>query len=137
MASSSEGYGKRVPANPHPVRIIIDTNALMMPFQFGINIDVELQRLFGFWKIFVPRCVITELEGLSRTNPHAKAGLSLARHYETVDTSLGGDDGVLEALRSRGNLLLTNDKELKGRATGLGYRVIYLRKRSYLVVTGE
>lgn len=117
--------------------IIIDTNGLLMPFQFSINLDLELNRLFGFWLLLVPQCVITELIGLSKDNHIAKVALDLSRKYKKIETDLWGDDGVLEALEKANGILLTNDKELKKRAIDLGYRVIYLRKRKYLVVSGE
>ncbi|MDP6154935.1 MAG: twitching motility protein PilT [Candidatus Thermoplasmatota archaeon] len=117
--------------------VIFDTNSLMMPFQFKVNIDLELDRLMGFWYGIVPSCVIDELAGLSKTYPHARAARKLAEKYEIVETKAAGDDGVLEAVRKTGGILLTNDKELKKRAITFGSKVIYLRKKKYLVISGE
>jgi len=117
----------------HPsYKIIIDTNGLLMPFQFRINLDKELNRLFGFWEILVPECVVVELQGLSKDMLKAKAALKLARNYSNVSTTKKGDEGVLEALVHENGILLSNDRELRKRALQLGYRVIYLRGYSHL-----
>jgi len=121
------------PINP----IIIDTNGLLMPFQFQLNLDLELDRLFGFWNLLVPQCVMIELEGLSKDDRLAKAALDLSRKYKKIDTISKGDDGVLEALEKANGVLLTNDRELKKRAMDLGYRVVYLRKKKYLTISRE
>ena len=38
--------------------IILDTNALFIPFEFRINLDSELKRLFGVYEIIIPTCVL-------------------------------------------------------------------------------
>ncbi len=135
MASSINGDGLSSRTGSQPV-IVVDTNGFMMPFQFSINLDTELQRLFGFWKIIVPRCVLLELEALAANDPKAKAALKLASRYEIEETDQRGDDGILEALERRGGFLLTNDRELKKRARERGFPIIYLRKRSHLETMG-
>jgi len=133
MESSLEnGLGE-----PGSKSIVIDTNGLLMPFQFRLNLDLELDRLFGFWQILVPQCVIAELNSFSKTDRHARGALKLAERYDTLKTELSGDDGVLEALEKADGILLTNDKELKKRAMERGFRVVYLRSRKYLRITGE
>jgi len=137
MESSNKNLntGSQSPSGYKPV--ILDTNGLMMPFQFKVNIDLDLDRLLGFWYGIVPSCVIDELSGLSKSDPHARAALKLAEKYEIIKTNAAGDDGVLEAVEKTGGILLTNDKELKKRAIARGSKVIYLRKRKYLVLSGE
>ncbi len=117
--------------------VILDTNGLMMPFQFKINIDLELDRLLGFWVGIVPQCVIDELIGLSKADPIARAALKLTEKYDKLNTNAPGDEGVLEALGRTEGILLTNDKELKRRAITGGSKVIFLRKKKYLVISGE
>jgi len=102
-----------------------------------LNLDLELDRLLGFWEMLVPRCVIAELNSFPKTDRHAKGALRLAERYGTIETELPGDDGVLEALEKADGILLTNDRELKKRAMERGYRVVYLRSRKYLRITGE
>jgi len=40
------------------MNVVLDANALMMPFQYRINIDMELQRLLGNPAVYVPTSVI-------------------------------------------------------------------------------
>ncbi len=116
------------------IKIIADTNALLMPFQFNINLDSELDRLFGMWKLYVPKCVISELEGLSRDMPKAKTALIFSKRYEIIETSRRGDEGVLEALKKIEGYLITNDKILKKRALEISSGIIYLRSGNHLEI---
>ena len=40
------------------LRVVLDANALMLPFQFSINLDVELGRLLGECDVYVPSSVV-------------------------------------------------------------------------------
>lgn len=44
--------------------VIVDTNALLLPGEFGVDIFAELGRL-GYVHALIPRAVLTELERLS------------------------------------------------------------------------
>jgi len=90
--------------------VVLDTNALLMPFQFGINIDLEIRQLLGEVEVLVPSCAIAELKGLRVKE--AKAALSLAGKYRQVQTTLRGDDGVIEAAKEYRAAVVTNDQEL-------------------------
>ncbi len=46
--------------------IIVDSNALMMLFEFSINFEEQLTRLFGKYKIVVPKAVVNELKILKK-----------------------------------------------------------------------
>ncbi|MFP3871506.1 MAG: DUF120 domain-containing protein [Candidatus Natronoplasma sp.] len=114
--------------------IILDTNALLMPFQFSLNIDREIERLFGdvSSKVYVPSSVIRELKGLGK-----KGALKLSEKYKKIDVEKRGDDGVLEAAERLEGVIVTNDKELKKRALKKKIPVAYLRSRSHLELAGE
>ncbi|HOV52552.1 MAG TPA: DNA-binding protein, partial [Methanothrix sp.] len=47
------------------MKVILDTNALMVPEQFGVDIFSELERL-GYVQWLVPSSVIGELRSLAR-----------------------------------------------------------------------
>lgn len=114
-----------------PTSIVLDANALLMPFQFKINIDRELKRLFGEVPVFVPSSVLGELSNIMDKN--AKAALALARKYQIVETELSGDDAVLDIAQKRSAAVVTNDKELIKRLRSVGIPVIRLRGECYLV----
>ena len=90
------------------ISVILDANALIMPFQLGLNLDSELERLFGNHEIYVPSSVREELKGLGRND-----ALSLSDKYNRIKVSKKGDEGVLEAAEKLDGVIVTNDKELK------------------------
>jgi len=90
--------------------VVLDANALLMPFQFKINIDREIQNLLGGVEVIVPSSVIIELRRLK--DKHAKAALSLSSKYRIVDVTKRGDAGVIEAAEEHHAAVITNDQEL-------------------------
>lgn len=90
--------------------VVLDTNALLMPFQFGINIDLEIRHLLGDVEVLVPSSAVAELKKLKVKE--AKAALSLAGKYRQVQTAHKGDEGVIEAAETHHAAVVTNDQEL-------------------------
>ncbi len=122
------------------MKIILDTNALMAPAEFGVDIFSELTNL-GFDEWVVPSGVARELgsiasRGRGEGRDAARVALSLMDRCRTVETlgSLGSvDDSILELAVEMKVAVFTNDVELKGRLRERGVKVVYLRQRSYLV----
>jgi rRNA-processing protein FCF1 len=116
--------------------VVLDANALMMPFQFGINIDIELDRLMPGCEMVVPSSVIQELRAvLERTgDPDARAALSLAPKYRFVRADGFGDEAVLKMAKGIEAALVTNDKDLRSRARAAGLKVIGLRGKNHLEI---
>ena len=104
---------------------------MMMPFQFKLNLDRELKRLFGELPVFVPSSVIGELA--RSIDPKAKAALALARKYPIAETDLSGDDAVIDMAEKRSAAVVTNDRELIVRLREKKIPVIRLRGERYLV----
>lgn len=94
------------------MKVVLDTNALMSPFEYHLNIDLEIQRNLGEVDIYVPSCVIGELKKLSRKRWEARAALQLAQKYRKVDVKSQGDSGVIEAAKKLNAHVVTNDQEL-------------------------
>lgn len=118
-------------------KVVLDANALMMPFEFGINLDSELEHLLGECEVIVPSGVVAELTKLSKTDRAAKAGLRLAGKYRTLEVTGKGDDAVIEAAVTLGAAVVTNDDALLKRLKGMGITRIRLRSRSHLVIEGD
>lgn len=114
-----------------PKAIVLDSNALLMPFQFKLNLDHELRRLFGEIPVFVPSSVLGELANTMDKN--GKAALTLARKYHIVETEMRGDDAVLSIAEERSAAVVTNDRELIERLKKKRIPVIRLRAERYLV----
>jgi len=114
-----------------PKAVVLDANALMMPFQFRVNLDKELNRLFGEVPILVPSSVLSELSAIA--DKHAKPALQLARKYQIVETELRGDDAVLDVAVKRGAAVVTNDRELIWRVRDARLPVVRLRGERFLI----
>ena len=114
--------------------VVVDANALMMPFQFSLNIDLELERLLGSFEMVVPSSVIVELRRVASEQKAsaAKGALRLAEKYSVHPVPGTGDDAVLAAAMKLGAFLLTNDAGLRRRAREAGLRTVCLRGRSHL-----
>jgi uncharacterized protein len=130
------------------INVVLDTNAVLFPFQFKVSLEDEIRQLVGGCTIFVPEIVREELEGLRKRGiREAGAGLRYAERFETFSgaTSIhdGGDEeiiggrgdaGVLEASMKLEAILVTSDRGLIARAKEQGLKVIFLRGKQKLVL---
>jgi len=120
--------------------VILDTNALMIPYQSGINIEKEINRLLGMCRIIVPSSVVEEMEYLAQQDGEvgraAKLGLSIIkkREFRLMETEYKGDDGVLETALKMDGAVVTNDYELKQRAKEMGLPIVFPRGENRLVI---
>jgi len=121
------------------MKIILDTNALMVPAEFGVDIFSELANL-GFDEWIVPSGVARELgsiasRGRGRDKGAARVAIALLDRCRAIET-LGVesvDDSIVELAVEMKVAVFTNDAELKGRLRERCVKVVYLRQRSYLV----
>ena len=119
-------------------KVLADVNGLMMPFQFKINLAMELRRLVGECEIIVPRQVLGELRNLSKAHPEARTALAMAKNYRVVDALAGTpDEGIAELAKREKAFVLTNDKGLIARLKKERIGVIRMRSRSHLVLEGD
>lgn len=119
-----------------PLLVLLDANALLMPFQFSVDLEGELERLLGAAEVRVPDAVLREVEGLAATDPQARAALQLAARYPTLPVEGRGDEALLQAARTHGAAVLTNDADLRRRLRAEGLPVIYLRGKHRLAAEG-
>lgn len=118
------------------MKVIIDTNALMIPVQFNVDIFSELHRL-GFDHFMVPLAVLTELDKLvalarGQDRIAAKVGKSLAQRCEIIPLEGHADDIIVSLAQDTEAAVLTNDIGLKKRLLEMGVRVISLRQKTRL-----
>jgi rRNA-processing protein FCF1 len=114
--------------------VILDANALLMPFQFNINLDSELQRLVGECEILVPSSVLGELRKLESTTKEAKAALALAQKYIITQVEGSGDQSILTLANDREGIVVTNDRGLIDELKRSRIPVIHLRSQTHLVL---
>jgi hypothetical protein len=122
-------------------RVVLDTNALMMPVELGVRTFDELDRLLGEYEALVPEAVLAELESLSagagEEGVAASVGADLARRHEVVGHDAGyADDAVVEVATEQDcDYAVTNDGPLRNRLLDANVPVIGLRGRNKLDVT--
>lgn len=115
-------------------RVILDTNFLLAPFQFQVDIFEELERILDVkYDLYVTEGVISELQGL-RTS-EAKGALSLSKGLPRIAAE-GNVDEALLALASKNTIICTNDKILIEKLKSKGAPVIYLRQKKHLILDG-
>jgi rRNA-processing protein FCF1 len=128
-----------------PVKVILDSNFLMAPFQFHVDVFEELEYLLQKKIDFiVPSAVKLELTSISSRGgegaAEASLALQLASRCRVVDVNLKPeetvDDAILKAAQKLGAVVATNDIELKKRLRDINVPVVYLREKSKLEVEG-
>ncbi len=123
------------------VKVIIDTNALMVAEQFGVDIFSELVRL-GYVEWLVPAQVKGELGSLAvgadkgRDKTAARVALGLVERCQVVGIdNCPADQAILDLAEKENAAVFTNDRALKKRLFSKGITVIYLRQGRYLEAT--
>ena len=130
----------RLWGNKQEKTVILDSNAIMMPFEFSIDLEKELTGLLGKYHIIIPLSIVRELEFLSKHGRGkkriiAKASLKLISKYDTMNIDEHkGDDAVFCLAKKLNSIVVTNDKELKKRLKEISIPVIFLRAKKKLVL---
>ena len=128
-----------------PVKVILDSNFLMIPFQFNLDIFQEIEYILQKQVDFVvPSAVKSELTGISSRGgegaPEASLALQLASRCRVVDVTLEPketvDDAIVKASQKLGAVVATTDIELKKRLRDINVPVVYLREKSKLDIEG-
>lgn len=133
----------RIRRNTNPGTIVLlDTNALLMLFEFHIDLEGELSRLVGRYEIKIPKQVIDELhhikeQGNGKKHQNAKAALQLCKRYEIIDKypKIHGDEAILALASTESAYVLTNDKGLRARLQEKNIVTIFLRSKQRLALS--
>jgi rRNA-processing protein FCF1 len=131
-----------------PLCVILDTNFLTVPAQFGVDVFSEAERVLERSVEFILlESVIDEirakLERAGKTESRMfKVALDLTERCRVVeiDQSMKDflvDDQLLEYAVSVRGVLATNDRELRERAAERGVPVLMLRGRKHLELKGS
>lgn len=131
-------------AGKSPPRVVIlDTNALMMQFQFHVDIEREVRRILNFnYEIVIPEIVVHELERLAKDGNgkeqgEARMAAELARTFKVVPSPGDGDTGLLRLAEKLNAVVVTNDKVLRARLRAKDIPNIYMRSRAFLTIEGH
>jgi len=125
------------------LKVILDTNALMLPFESGFNLQFAVQSALAGergYSLIVPEPMLDELRRLSREGRwEAKAALKMVEEkglsVEIMASERRGDEAILELIERLGSddvVVFTNDRELIKRLKGLRVRFMRLRGKGHL-----
>jgi hypothetical protein len=120
---------------PRPV--ILDTNFLLLPFQYKIDIFTEIDYLLEMEHEFViSSAEIRELERLSEDKGKkgiaARLALKMvdANRIEIVESKKPVDDWIVEYAEKTGAIVCTNDRKLRKRLKEVDIKIIALLGKS-------
>ena len=138
--------------------IILDTNALFIPFIFKINIDSELRRLFGDYQLIIPTCVRQEILKIKDREKYGAMAFELANrkpgpkwylelekkildeHITTDhnndfnDISNSTDQEILVIAKAINGIVVTNDRAFLKTLHSNGITTISTRGKKYLKI---
>lgn len=123
------------------MKVLLDTNALMMPVQFGVDVFEEIRWLIGAYEPVTLEDIIRELEGLAMGRGDdataARVALSLCSRCTIVQNGLQGDtvdERLAVYAEAEGCIVVTNDRKLKKTLLERGIDVITMRKKKKLEI---
>lgn len=112
--------------------VLLDTNALLMPFQMGLDVEGEVLRVMGRCRMVVPRVVVAELRTMGSSLRDGAAALTFAERFEVMETVGLGDDAVVDLAIRTGGTVVTGDRGLIKRLHNAGLRVLRPRQKKQL-----
>ncbi|MEM2137736.1 MAG: DUF188 domain-containing protein [Candidatus Anstonellaceae archaeon] len=124
-------------------KIVADTNFLLMPFEYGVDLAGELQRIVqGPLTLQIPSVVFAELRMLEgKTGKNAAAARFFLQNLEKfrsrfaveeVESSGAADEWILKYAQKNSITVATNDIPLRKRLLALGVPVIAMKGKSKL-----
>ncbi len=125
-------------------KILIDTNFLLIPAQFKVDIFSEIERICSFnYKLFILDKTMEELESIVRNQKGknkaaAKLALKLIaiKKINTLKTekNIHTDTEIINTAKE-GFIVATQDQDLKRRLKEKNVPIITLRQKKYLILT--
>jgi rRNA-processing protein FCF1 len=129
-----------------PVKVILDSSILFVPFQFSVDIFEELARLLN--RRFEPILLSPTYEelqtiaqsGSTKRKRQAALALKLAQKCSRVnvekDEKESHDDVIVRVASETAYYVATNDRDLRKKLRSINVPVIYLRQKSNLALEG-
>lgn len=127
--------------------MLLDSNFLLIPFQFKVDIYSEIQNLLqGQVEFLVLKPVYEEMnvlsnEGSPKLRGIASSALNLCRdkcrilQFESMEGETV-DEMLMKTAQSLECLVATNDRDLRLKLRKKGIPVVYLRQRAFLKLDG-
>ena len=127
-----------------PTKILCDTNFLLIPLRFGVDIFSESDNaLNDICSFYISRRVLNEIKLLRRDakpslDKELLFALKMAEKCSIVEDNSETlvDDSLIQLAKEHNMTLGTTDAELRKKARAEGVKVVYLRQRRYLLLDG-
>ena len=127
-----------------PVKILCDTNFLLIPIRFGVDIFQESEKtLNDVTTFYVSSRVLDEIRILKKkARPTIEKELMFAEKiaerciFVYDDSCSLVDDSLISLANKMGMVLGTTDSILRKKARLEGIKELYLRQRRYLILDG-
>ena len=122
-------------------RIILDTNFLLIPGQFKVDIFEEIRRISNFmYQLCIIDKSLEELEkiittGNTKDKTAARIALKLIKLKKIAKIKTTGNknvDDLIMDLASKDGIVATQDKELKQKLRKRSIPIIILKQKKYL-----
>tara|TARA_B000000565_G_C23601530_1_gene307440 strand:+ start:79 stop:459 length:381 start_codon:yes stop_codon:yes gene_type:complete len=118
--------------------IIIDACGWVAVIDSGINIDIELEKIFGSFQLILLDSVLDELKEIEKERTKRKTLLisMLENKSNKIDSEefTHTDDQIFSISEQLGYAVLTVDKELKKRLYQSSIKVIEVNKNNHLKI---
>jgi uncharacterized protein len=124
-------------------KVILDTNFLLIPGLFKVDIFTEIRNLAHFnYELFIIDKTIDELKKIidnqfskSYDKLNAKIGLQLIKQkkIKKIKSDCYVDDAILK-IADENTVVATSDKELKKKLREKEIKLILLKQKQYLVM---
>ncbi|MFH0949073.1 MAG: DNA-binding protein [Candidatus Aenigmatarchaeota archaeon] len=119
-------------------KIILDTNMLMVPAQFRVDIFEHMKRFSP--EFFTFSSCMDELEKIavlhSRSAGNARIALELARKNDVkvLETKESADKAILNYAKLHNVIVATNDRKLIKSLKACEIKIIRLRQKKYIAI---
>ncbi|MEM4337076.1 MAG: nucleotide-binding protein [Candidatus Woesearchaeota archaeon] len=124
-------------------RIILDTNFLLIPYQFKVDIFSEIERICNFkYEIYVLDKTVKELEKIvneqkGKNKEAARLGLTILKRKDLKiipSVSQKSADEILIEMADNDTIIATQDSAVRKAVKEKLANVIFLRNKKYLVI---
>lgn len=119
--------------------VVVDTNFLLIPYQFKIDIISELEYLIeGGYDLIIPTGVKMELEKIAKGKGRNALGARLAlkildtnkKNIQLISSEGHVDDWILNFANHRRAIVCTNDKKLRLLSKKAKLRTITMKSKT-------
>jgi len=123
-------------------KIIMDTNFLLIPAQFKVDVFSELERIMQEpYEIYVLERSIEELHNIvkrqkGKNRDSAKLALQIIKgRVKILAKGEGHVDDIIVNISDKDTIVCTQDKELSDRLKEKGVKLIKMKQKKYLFLS--